>query len=261
VKGQLAAVFALVTALFATVIPTHARADGPITYTVEPWDLDGAFGIVQTRTQLQLGGSMCPCEKVPYPADGLHNQEGVDALARVPFKTGDTLMGFSLGTQVISMFLATHTLPAGVKVVLLGDTFWRNDQFLAQGTGVPLNIANQVTMVANEYDGWSDQPDITSSPGYSLAQQNANAGMFRFHNYVKARLNDPANVVTAKGNITAILIPTQKLPLNGSMRDRGENAQADALDAQQRAQIDSAYSRPAPTPAQLAAATPQQVER
>jgi hypothetical protein len=235
-------------ALFATVIPTHARADGPITYTVEPFDLDGVFGVVQNVTQLQLGGSMCPCEKVPYPADGLHNQAGVDALARVPFKAGDTLMGFSLGTQVISQFLATHTLPGGVMVVLLGDTFWRNDQFLAHGVGVPPDIANQVTMVANEYDGWSDQPDITSSPGYGLAQQNANAGKFRVHDYVKARLNDPANVVTTRGNITAILIPTQKLPLNGS------------LDADPRALIDSAYSRPAPSPAQLAAATPQQVE-
>jgi hypothetical protein len=90
-------------------------------------------------------------------------------------------MGFSLGTQVISQFLATHPLPAGVNVVLLGDTFWRNDQFLGHGRGVPLDIANQVTMVANEFDGWSDQPDIASSPGFGLAQQNADAGKHRVH--------------------------------------------------------------------------------
>jgi hypothetical protein len=84
VKLQLAAVFVVVTALFATVIPIHARADGPITYTVEPFDLDGVGGIVQNVTQQQLGGSMCPCEKVRYIADGLHVPAGVDALAGVP---------------------------------------------------------------------------------------------------------------------------------------------------------------------------------
>ncbi len=151
--------------LIIAVINPIARADGPITYTLEPWDLDGVFGVEHSITQLQLGGRLCPCVKVPYPADGLHNQDGADALAKTPLKAGDTVMGFSLGSQVVSLYLSQHTPPPGVRFVLIGDTFERNDQLLAIGQGVPLDIANQVLFVVNQYDGWSDAPTDTSSPG------------------------------------------------------------------------------------------------
>ena len=82
-------------------------------------------------TQTELGGTLCPCVKVPYPADGLHNAEGVTALANTPLHSGDTVLGFSLGSQVISLYLAQHTPPPGVRFVLLGDTFARNDQLVA----------------------------------------------------------------------------------------------------------------------------------
>ena len=53
-----------------------------VTYTVEPFDLDGVGGITFSRdAQNQLGGSLCPCVMVPYIADGLHNNAGVAALA------------------------------------------------------------------------------------------------------------------------------------------------------------------------------------
>jgi hypothetical protein len=165
----------IVTALslvLAVINPT-AHADEPITYTLEPWDLDGVMGISMAVTQLQLGGSLCPCVKVPYPADGLHNQQGADALATTPLKAGDTVMGFSLGVQVVSLYLSQHTPPPGVRFVLLGDTFERNDKLLAIGQGVPLDIANEVLFVVHQYDGWSDAPTDTSSPGYQLALQNA----------------------------------------------------------------------------------------
>lgn len=146
---------------------------------------------------------------------------------------------------MIAEYLAAHTPPPGVRFVLLGWTFERNAR--AMGYGVPADIPNQVLMVANQYDGWADAPTNTSSPGYQLAQQNAEAGKLRVHNYIAAQLDNPANVVTTRGQITSILIPTQKLPIN------------DQPDAQQRALIDDAYSRPGPTPEQLAAATSQQV--
>jgi hypothetical protein len=139
------------------------------------------------------------------------------------------VLGFSLGSQVISAYLAQHTPPPGVRFVLLGDTFARNDQFVAAGQGIPADVANKVILVARQYDGWSDSP-TTASP-----------------DYVNARLDDPANVVTTRGNITSVLIPTQHLPLNNG------------LDAQQRPLIDSAYDRPGPTPDQLAASTGEQV--
>jgi hypothetical protein len=234
-----------------------AHAAG-VTYTVEPFDFDGANGITMSVTQTELGGALCPCVKVPYPADGMHNDQGVTALAATPFHAGDTVLGFSLGSQVISLYLAQHTPPPGVRFVLLGDTFARNDQLVSQGQGVPANIANQVILVARQYDGWSDSPTNTSSPNYQLALQNSQLGAAYIHNYVNARLDDPSNVRTTRGNITAILIPTQHLPLNDQKRRQGQTAQADELDAQQRPLVDSAYDRPSPTPAQLAASTGQQ---
>ena len=227
--------------------PAVANADS-VTYTVEPFDFDGVMGITFSVTQKQLGGTLCPCVKVPYPADGLHNDAGVAALADAPLRSGDTVLGFSLGSQVISAYLAQHTPPPGVRFVLLGDTFAQNDKFVAAGQGIPADIANKVILVARQYDGWSDYPTNTASPNYELAMQNARAGAATIHDYVDARLDDPANVVTTRGNITSVLIPTQHLPLNNG------------VDAEQRPLIDSAYDRPGPTPEQLAASTGQQVE-
>jgi hypothetical protein len=238
--------------------PASAHADGPITYTVEPFDFDGDFGISMTVTQDQFGGRMCPCEKIPYPADGFHNQQGADAIAQVPFKAGDTLMGFSLGAQVVSLFLSQHTLPPGVKVLLAGDTFARNKELVAAGQGIPVDIANPVTMVANEYDGWSDTPTDTSSPNWLLAEVNAAVGTQHLHYYANADPADPANVVTQQGNITAVLVPTQQLPINDFLRGWADST-ADDLDTQERPLIDDAYSRPGSTPEQQKAAAAQQV--
>lgn len=240
-----------------TVNTPVARAAG-VTYTVEPFDYDGVSGITMSVTRTELGGTLCPCVKVPYPADGQHNDQGVAALAATPMQSGDTVVGFSLGAQVVSLYLAQHTPPPGVRFVLLGDTFARNDKLVSEGQGVPANIANQVILMARQYDGWSDYPTDLSSPNYQLALQNSQYGASYIHNYVNARLDDPSNVVTTRGNITALLVPTQHLPLNDHKRWSGQTAQADQLDAQQRPLIDSAYSRPGPTPAQLAASTAQQ---
>ena len=228
-----------VLAMLAVSNVQTSNADSSKTYTVEPFDYDGVFGIVMNVTQLQFGSRFCPCIKIPYPADGLHEQEGSDNIAKVPFKSGDTLMGFSLGVQTISLFLSQHTLPAGVRVLLAGDTYAENLRYGANG--IPLNIANQVTMVVNEYDGWSDSPDLISDPNYFTAEMNAIAGSQKLHYYANADINNPANVVTQHGNIKTILIPTQKVPLGVSRS------------------IDSAYSRAKPTTAQSAAATIEQV--
>lgn len=254
-KG-LAVMASITVAMVLHPAPAHGAG---ITYTVESFDFDGVLGVSMSVTQNQLGGRLCPCVKVPYPADGLHNDDGAAAIANAPLRAGDTVLGFSLGSQVISLYLARHTPPPGVRFVLLGDTFARNDELVAAGQGVPADIANQVTLVAREYDGWSDAPTNKASPHYRLALQNAQAGAGTIHDYVNARLDDPANVVRTRGNITTVLIPTQQLPLNIGLRKSGRSAEADRLDAEQRPLIDSAYDRPGPTPDQLAAATGQQV--
>jgi PE-PPE domain len=228
--------------------PTPAPA-GRITYTLEPFDGDGVLGVTQTITQMQFGGTQCPCAKVRYPATGLQTdvQKGADEIWRLVQKgtihDGDQLMGFSLGVQVLSTFMAQHPLPAGVKLLLAGDTHYRNQQFLNIGIGIPWNTPNAVVMVANEFDGWSDFPDRMTAPGYLFAVAVAATGTQLLHNYVHAQLGNPANVVEVHGNITTVLIPTQKLPLGTES---------------QRASIDGAYTRTAPTPGQLAAATAEQ---
>ncbi len=92
--------------------PPVAKAGG-VTYTVEPFEYDGVRGMVLSVTQTELGGTLCPCVKVPYPADGLHNAEGVTALANTPLHSGDTVLGFSLGSQVISLNPAQYTPARG----------------------------------------------------------------------------------------------------------------------------------------------------
>lgn len=242
-----------------TMNPSASRA-GAITYTVEPFDFDGDAGMSMAVTHKQLGGTLCPCVKLPYPADGLHNDAGSAAIASAPLRSGDTVLGFSLGSQVISLYLAQHTPPLGVRFVLLGDTFARNDELVAKHQGIPADIPNPVTLVVREYDGWSDSPTNKASAHYGLAKQNAEMGAVTLHNYIDARIDDPANVIDTRGNITAVLIPTQHLPLNSPRRLLGGNAKADQLDAEQRPLIDSAYDRPAPTPEQLAASAGEQVK-
>ena len=216
-----------VLAVMASIIvalsmdPPVAKAGG-ITYTFEPFDYDGVNWTVVSVTKNQLGGTLCPCVKVPYPADGAHNAQGVTALVNTPLHAGDTVLGFSLGSQVVALYLSKYTPPPGVRFVLLGDTLTHNDQIDSFGQGVPANIANQVILVARQYDGWSDYPTNLFSPNYQLAWQNAQYGGGTIHDYVNARLDNPANVVTTRGNITGILIPTQHLPLNDWRRWWGQ---------------------------------------
>ena len=242
--------------LALTMNPPVARAAG-VTYTVEPFNYDGVRGMTMSITKNQLGGTLCPCVKVPYPADGLHNAQGVTALANTPFHAGDTVLGFPNGSQVISLYLAKYTPPPGVRFVLLGETFHAMTRSSLR-QGVPANIANQVILVARQYDGWTDYPTNRTSPNYQPGPAELPTGASYIHDYVNARLDNPSNVVTTRGNITAHLIPTQHLPLNDRRRWSGQTAQADQLDAQQRPLIDSAYNRPRPTPAQLAASTGEQ---
>jgi hypothetical protein len=238
---------------------------GNTTYTVEPFDGDQVLGITMTVTQDQFGGSMCPCKKIAYPADGLpsDNQTGANNIIATYSKMnpGDILMGFSLGVQVISLALSQQPPPPGVIILLAGDTIARNAVLVSQGQGIPWTIANQVIMVANEYDGWSDSPDITTSPNYLLAESNAGVqGALggRLHYYANANITNPFNVITQTRNITAILVPTQNLPNNDWMRPE-MNSIANQLDAQQRGPINSAYTRVASNAAQQAGAAAEQV--
>jgi hypothetical protein len=236
--------------------------DTPMTWTVEPWCFDGLFGIYwSTFTQQCLGSSMKPFTKVNYPATGFpwDVQYGANQIWNLikngSIKAGDTVMGFSLGSQTVMLFLSQHAreIPDGIKFLLCGCTFWRNQDFLDHGNaalygtgGVPWDIKNQVTMIARQGDGFSDQPDILNAPGYALAKQMATAGQNVLHDYRTAKLDHLANVVTKRGNITALLVPTIKLP---------------GVSEGMRQAIDAAYSRPSPTPDQLAVAVDVQVSQ
>ena len=97
---RLVALTSVIAAMAMNVAVAHA--DG-VTYTVEPFDYDSVAKMSSRSPRSNSGGSLCPCVKVPYPADGLHNDAGVAALANTPMHAGDTVVGFSLGSQVIPL--------------------------------------------------------------------------------------------------------------------------------------------------------------
>jgi hypothetical protein len=247
-----------------------APAAGAMTYTLEPTDFDGVLGIVVNVTQQQLGGTLCPCTKLPYTADGFGNYaQGVAALASAPLTSGDIVLGYSLGSTVTSAYLNANTPPPGVKFILLGDPSNPNGLLAATGLlplfggGIPANTPDPVTIISRQYDGWADWPTNIFAPGYLLAVLNAMAGENTAHlDYTEAALlNNPANVKWTQGNITYELVPTQNLPINQGWRNIGLGFVADVLDAMQRPVIDAAYTnRPNPTAAQLAASTSEQAK-
>lgn len=155
---RLTVISSVSVAVMTNVAVAHA-AGTP--YTLEPFDYDDVGSTTMNITQQQLGGTLCPCVKIPYPADGLHNAAGV-----APLKAGDTVMGFSLGSQVIALYLAKNIPPPGVRFVMLGDTPTHNSQMVFLGQGVPANVPDQVILLARQYDGWTDYPMVSTSPNF-----------------------------------------------------------------------------------------------
>jgi PE-PPE domain len=165
-----------------------------------------------------------------------------------------------------------------VKFLLLGDTSNPNGLLAATGLlplfggGIPPNpraprppsypTPDPVTIISRQYDGWADFPTNIFAPGYLLAVLNAIDGMMTIHNdYTEAALLDnPANVTWTQGNITYELVPTQHLPLNQGWSNLGLGFVADWLDTMQRPWIESAYLRPHPSAAQLAASASEQAK-
>jgi hypothetical protein len=113
---RLAMMLAIAAAL--VINPGVAEAAG-ITYTVEPFDFGGIGGMSMSVTQKQLGGAMCPCVKVPYPADGLHNDAGSAAIANAPLHSGDTVLGFqSRIAGDLALARSTHAPTRGAVCVV-----------------------------------------------------------------------------------------------------------------------------------------------
>jgi PE-PPE domain len=244
-----------------------APAAGAMTYTLEALDFDGVFGLVQNQTQQMLGGTLCPCTKIPYPADGLSDQQGVTAITETPLTAGDTVLGYSLGSVVASAYLNANTPPPGVNFILLADTSNPNGLFAATGLlplfggGVPANTPDPMTIISRQYDGWADFPQGLNALNI-LADLNAIAGMNLIHSdYTEVQLGDPANVTWQVGNVTYVMVPTQDLPINDWLRQLGLNNLANQLDAIERPIIDSAYPNvPQPTAAQIAESTSEQAK-
>lgn len=249
----------LISYLFGKQATYTQPDDEPITFTLEPWTCDGVAGIWWAHeTQKQLSGCLAPYAKIPYKATGLGGdvRDGADIIAqwidRGTIQEGDTIKGFSLGTQTIMYYLSKYQPPPGIDFVLCGCTFTRNQELLDYGSwfwgtgGIPWDIENKVTMIAREFDGYSDKPDVEDAEGYDLAKRICRDGCWTQHDYVTAQLDNNANVVDVRGNITAILVPTQWLPHYASEDDYE--------------QINGAFSGPRPTPVQRAAASEEQVQ-
>ena len=252
--------FAVLSALLPLVaIPTAGAASVPPTpspatvLTVSP---------LTTGMNQELQGSLCQsgntCVQVnaaPFVLPGLL-PGGVTALDTAINSTSGSIIVFaySNGAQVAQQWLAQFAnepsapSPADLTFVLIGNPT-RADGGVDAPSGGPVwpQSQYQVLDIAREYDWAADYPNNPSSPYYLLAVLNVFAGFFTIHaDYTNVNINDPANAVWTVGNTTYVLVPTQTIPLLIPLQELGINV--DAMNAQLKPLVDSAYNRPVPFP-------------
>ena len=252
----------LVAAVVAGSVLLTAPGAGAMTYTLEPGDFDGVIpGIDINLTQQQLGGTLCPCTKIPYPADYVSNQQGVTAITKTQLMPGRAAPGYSLGSMVISTYLANNTPPPGVNFILLGNTSSFNGLF---GGDWPAAVIGWHPR-RHPKPGDEHQPPIRRlgrppqqhdgarlPAGHGERDAGRLDGSHRLHR-VAARQPGQCDVDAGQHHLSACA-PTENLPIDQVWRDIGLGFVADALDRLLRPMIDAAYTnRPNPTAAQLAA--------
>ena len=106
--------------------------------------------------------------KIPYPADYVSNQQGVTAITKTPLMPGDTVVGYSLGSMVISTYLANNTPPPGVNFILLGNTSSFNGLFAAIGL-LPL-LGRAPRRTAHDRCGAASPPGSSSATSWTFSR-------------------------------------------------------------------------------------------
>jgi hypothetical protein len=225
---------------------------------------------LETDMHDQLQGVVCQlpntCTTVPYFAfitilgvPALQTAIST-ALAAQPPPANVIVFGYSNGAMVAEQWLKQHlTDPNRPSASVLSFVVMGNPTRAFGGSGayhgeVWPTSDYQVIDVARQYDGPADYPNNPASPYYFKALRNAHRGFISgLHDYRLVNIDDPANAVwtSADGNITYVLAPTQYVPLLG-----GFGPLFPDLNAQLKAQIETAYIRPVPFPTATPATSP-----
>ena len=132
-------------------------------------------------------------------------------------------MGHSFGAVIITSWLRkygsdpTAPSPAELSFITLASPENRSSAYaysgrsamfdyrVQDGLGIPADTRYRVVDTCRKWDGWCDwHPDNISTSQW---------GMFWLHtDYTNLNLNDPANDVVVKGNVTYVLLPTPGWP-------------------------------------------------
>jgi hypothetical protein len=100
----------------------------------------------------------------------------------------------------------------------------------------------KILSIGRQYDLISDSPVYWFNP---IADMNAVMGFFLVHPFVyKMNLSDPRNYVTTDGNLTQVIVYTDKLPITMPLRAIVPGPIVDAIDRVLRPIIETAYIRP-----------------
>ncbi|MFN8227711.1 MAG: PE-PPE domain-containing protein [Mycobacterium sp.] len=191
-----------------------------------------------TAVMKQLNGSVCAspnkCDPIYYFAVGdflgplfgrWSIDDGVSKLdAWIRATPGPKIaMGHSFGAVIITSWLRkygsdpTAPSPAELSFITLASPENRSSAYaysgrsamfdyrVQDGLGIPADTRYRVVDTCRKWDGWCDwHPDNISTSQW---------GMFWLHtDYTNLNLNDPANDVVVKGNVTYVLLPTPGWP-------------------------------------------------
>ena len=191
-----------------------------------------------TAVMKQLKGSVCAspnkCDPIYYFAVGdflgplfgrWSIDDGVSKLdAWIRATPGPKIaMGHSFGAVIITSWLRkygsdpTAPSPAELSFITLASPENRGSAYaysgrsamfdyrIQDGLGIPADTRYRVVDSCRKWDGWCDwHPDNVSTSQW---------GMFWLHtDYTNLNLNDPANDVVVRGNVTYVLLPTPGWP-------------------------------------------------
>ena len=234
---QVAKVTAPVAAAAPAAVSTPTQIDYGAGSGARVAVIGGAFGS-PTAVMKQMKGSVCAspnkCDPIYYFAVGdffgplfgrWSINDGVAKLdAWIRATPGPKIaMGHSFGAVVISSWLRKYgsdpTAPSPDQLSFitlasperrLGGYAYTHvstmfDYRIADGLGIPADTRYRVLDTCRKWDGWCDwHPDQPSTSRW---------GMFWLHtDYTNLNLNDPANDVVVRGNVTYVLLPTPGWP-------------------------------------------------
>ncbi|MGD9619454.1 MAG: PE-PPE domain-containing protein [Mycolicibacterium sp.] len=221
------------------------------------------FSPLPTKMPAALQGSVCAspnrCDPVPYSALLTTSVNRItEAIAEATSSADEEVIVFGLSggagaaNEWMKYYADEADAPSAevLSFLFIGNPGRRYGGMSSRYAPTP-ETQYRVVDIVQQYDPVADRPD---DPFNLLAQMNLAAGLFspQHTDYTNVDINDPKNIVWTEGNITYILVPTEKIPLLNGLRAFGLNSLADSLNDPLKAIIERGYNRPIPITAPVA---------